>query len=573
MPNIYTNLITGSGYVGFLAATQPIPYTNTLNNPGPSTALGGGSNSSNHGSPIIGIGINLVEVHLQHRLNHQQQLQQHHPSQHQQQPQHQPHSQLQLQLQSQQPNSVSVVIMLFCHLVMIYHTSNDLTNPNIPSNSQHHNQKGKRILSSNSHNTKSSGNNQLENSISPPSISLSSTLPSSNLSTKANVNSSNSTIGHHFDNSKEKRSKQGFESSSPLVLTAILPRESQNSNTDNRSTSISISHPTIQAQSNFSSLSSNPDAPTTNPTTTNCFNLPTTIYICKAAKKNEPNTQLQSSDTVRSIMDSRFEATTITPITSLVASINLDNNGLSIIDKRLRELIYTSFRVIEITYEESQLHKEYRIMVCWIKLDNQLDAALFPVLFRPTDLPIIPQDAEMRPTLQINSHVVNDDKHVVAYIKKKVDGLATGTSEFVGLLASSILGIAMKLIEGAENKGAVGFLKGLGKQLVGVFAKPAFGNFEFLSKVCGGLRNAKTVFDPNHAGRTQWPRHIAHDRILKPYKIQEAQRQDRLQSVENGKLHSCKYVDHIELPNEVDSVCMLTTTRVVMIHTNKLKIL
>ncbi|MBW0542002.1 hypothetical protein O181_081717 [Austropuccinia psidii MF-1] len=151
--------------------------------------------------------------------------------------------------------------------------------------------------------------------------------------------------------------------------------------------------------------------------------------------------------------------------------------------------------------------------------------------------------------------------------RNKVNCLVTGTSAFVGSLASDIFGIAMKPIEGA-----VGFLKGLGKGLVGIIEKPAVGTFDFLSNVSGGLRNATTVFDPSHAGRTRLPRHIAHDGILKPYNIREAQGQDCLRSVGNGKLHSCKYVAHIELPNDVDSVCILTTTRVVMIHTSKLKI-
>ncbi|MBW0539209.1 hypothetical protein O181_078924 [Austropuccinia psidii MF-1] len=151
--------------------------------------------------------------------------------------------------------------------------------------------------------------------------------------------------------------------------------------------------------------------------------------------------------------------------------------------------------------------------------------------------------------------------------RNKVNGLVTGTSAFVGSLASGISGIAMKPIEGA-----VGFLKGLGKGLVGVVAKPAVGTFDFLSNVSGGLRNATTVFDPSHAGQPRLPRHIAHDGILKPYNIREAQGQDWLRSVENGKLHSCKYVDHVELLNDVDSVCILTTTHVVMIHTNKHKI-
>ncbi|MBW0472505.1 hypothetical protein O181_012220, partial [Austropuccinia psidii MF-1] len=139
----------------------------------------------------------------------------------------------------------------------------------------------------------------------------------------------------------------------------------------------------------------------------------------------------------------------------------------------------------------------------------------------------------------LDSNWAHKRQHRQVLNRNKVNGLVTGTSAFVGLLASNILGIAMKPIEGA-----VGFLKGLGKGLVGVIAKPAVGTFDFST----------------------------HDGILKPYNIREAQGQDCLRSVGNGKLHSCKYVAHIELPNDVDSVCILTTTRVVMIHTSKLKI-
>ncbi|KAA1090635.1 hypothetical protein PGT21_008107 [Puccinia graminis f. sp. tritici] len=539
--------------------------------------------------------------------------------------------------------------------------------------------------------------------------------------------------------------------------------------------------------------------------------------VWKVARKNTPGAPIQRSDSFSSLGDAVFEATTVEPITLVTASISLEGIGISIIDKRMRELVYASFRGIDITYEESQLQQDYGIVICWIQLDNQLNGALFPVLFRPTDLSADPKAVETRPNLQIKANVVKDDKHGVVYIKyatvllqkmslemdesfvialvgftkfsgaswnrehvnqliadpvgipepasegggldlyfellhlqpfaivisferqesvdatertfdsrnplyfllnavtmaigtisgaplmlnqlkienarmsqnqlmarliqhyqneglsqlyrvlasadflgnpaglfsnvssgvqdlfyepfngvvlhggselgvgiargatslvkksafgvtdsvskitgsvskglsaaaldsdwarerqrrqfrnrNKINGLATGTSAFLNSLASGIQGVAMKPIQGAENGGAVGFFKGVGKGLVGVVAKPAVGTFDFLSNVSGGLRNATTVFDPSRGGRCRLPRHISHDGILRPYSLREAQGQDWLRSADNGKLYSCKYVAHVELPNDQDSVCILTTDRIVMLQINKLVII
>jgi len=538
--------------------------------------------------------------------------------------------------------------------------------------------------------------------------------------------------------------------------------------------------------------------------------------VWKVARKTGPGAPMQRSDSFSSMGDAVFEATTVEPITLVTASISLEGIGISIIDKRMRELVYGSFRGIDITYEESQLQQDYGIVICWIQFDNQLNGALFPVLFRPTDLSADPKAVETRPNLQVKANVVKDDKHGVVYIKyatvllqkmslemdesfvialmgfskfsgaswngehvnqlladpvgipepasegggldlyfellhlqpfaivisferqesvdasertfdsrnplyfllnavtmaigtisgaplmlnqlkienarmsqnqlmarliqhyqneglsqlyrvlasadflgnpaglfsnvssgvqdlfyepfngvvlhggselgvgiargatslvkksafgvtdsvskitgsvskglsaaaldsdwarerqrrqfrdrNKINGLATGTSAFLNSLASGIQGVAMKPIKGAEHGGAVGFFKGVGKGLVGVVAKPAVGTFDFLSNVSGGLRNATTAFDPSRGGRCRLPRHIPYDGILRPYNIQEAQGQDWLRSADNGKLYFCKYVAHVELPNDEDSACVLATDRIVMLRINKLTI-
>ncbi|KAH9459830.1 hypothetical protein Pst134EB_008053 [Puccinia striiformis f. sp. tritici] len=539
--------------------------------------------------------------------------------------------------------------------------------------------------------------------------------------------------------------------------------------------------------------------------------------VWKVARKSGPGIPIQRADSFSSLGDAVFEATTVEPITLMTASISLEGIGVSIVDKRMRELVYGSFRGIDINYEESQLQQDYGIVICWIQLDNQLNGALFPVLFRPTDLSADPKAVETRPNLQIQANVVKDDKHGVVYIKyatvllqkmsletdesfvialmgfskfsgaswnredvnqliadpaeipepasegggldlyfellhlqpfaivisferqesvdvtertfdsrnplyfllnavtmaigsisgaplmlnqlkienarmsqnqvvvrliqhyqneglsqlyrvlasadflgnpaglfsnvssgvqdlfyepfngvvlhggselgvgiargatslvkksafgvtdsvskitgsvskglsaaaldsdwarerqrrqfrnrNKINGLATGTSAFLNSLASGIQGVAMKPIQGAENGGAVGFFKGVGKGLVGVVAKPAVGTFDFLSNVSGGLRNATTAFDPSRGDRCRLPRHISHDGILRPYSLREAQGLDWLRSADNGKLYSCKYVAHVELPNDKDSVCVLTTDRIVMLQLNKLTII
>lgn len=46
-------------------------------------------------------------------------------------------------------------------------------------------------------------------------------------------------------------------------------------------------------------------------------------------------------------------------------------------------------------------------------------------------------------------------------------GVAAGAEAFASSVASGVEGVVMKPLEGAENEGAFGFFKGVGKGLVG----------------------------------------------------------------------------------------------------------
>ncbi len=76
-------------------------------------------------------------------------------------------------------------------------------------------------------------------------------------------------------------------------------------------------------------------------------------------------------------------------------------------------------------------------------------------------------------------------------------GITAGANSFFTSVASGFEGLALRPLEGAEQGGAGGFLKGVGKGLVGAITKPAVGVFDLASNVTEGMRNTTMVFDQN----------------------------------------------------------------------------
>ncbi|CAJ0763443.1 11765_t:CDS:2, partial [Entrophospora sp. SA101] len=69
--------------------------------------------------------------------------------------------------------------------------------------------------------------------------------------------------------------------------------------------------------------------------------------------------------------------------------------------------------------------------------------------------------------------------------------------------------------EGVEKEGAQGFIKGVGKGLVGFVTKPVVGVFDLASNVTEGIRNTTTVFDENDLSPVRLPRFVGRDGILR----------------------------------------------------------
>ncbi|KAF2642663.1 vacuolar protein sorting-associated protein 13 [Massarina eburnea CBS 473.64] len=154
--------------------------------------------------------------------------------------------------------------------------------------------------------------------------------------------------------------------------------------------------------------------------------------------------------------------------------------------------------------------------------------------------------------------------------KHALYGITTGGNAFASSLASGIGGLARHPIQGAEKEGALGFVKGVGKGLLGVPTKAAIGAFDLASNMAEGVRNTTTVFDQEGLDRVRLTRFIGTDGVVRAYSQREALGQFWLKTLDNGKYFSEDYIAHLELQNK-DMLVMLTYNGILMVRTKGLK--
>jgi len=151
-----------------------------------------------------------------------------------------------------------------------------------------------------------------------------------------------------------------------------------------------------------------------------------------------------------------------------------------------------------------------------------------------------------------------------------VYGFTTGANSFIEALSSGIGGIAAAPLEGADEDGAAGFFKGIGKGIIGLPTKTAIGFFDFASNVSEGIRNTTTVFDGEKLDRIRLPRYINPDEVVRPYNEREAQGQYWMHGIDGGIFWNHTYLAHLLLPG--DEMAVLVTLRdIVLFDINTLK--
>ncbi|KAH9840421.1 SHR-binding domain of vacuolar-sorting associated protein 13 [Teratosphaeria destructans] len=131
--------------------------------------------------------------------------------------------------------------------------------------------------------------------------------------------------------------------------------------------------------------------------------------------------------------------------------------------------------------------------------------------------------------------------------KHALYGITAGGNAFANSVASGIGGLARAPMQGAEREGAAGFVKGVGKGLLGLATKPAIGAFDLASNLAEGVKNTTTVFDQEGLDRVRLARFIGMDGIVRPYSQREALGQFWLKTIDNGKYFDQAYIAHLEL--------------------------
>ncbi|KAH7368024.1 vacuolar protein sorting-associated protein [Plectosphaerella cucumerina] len=153
--------------------------------------------------------------------------------------------------------------------------------------------------------------------------------------------------------------------------------------------------------------------------------------------------------------------------------------------------------------------------------------------------------------------------------KHALYGVTAGANSLFTSAASGVGGLVRKPLEGAEQEGAMGFFKGIGKGVVGLATKPAIGVLDMASNVSEGIRNTTTVFDGSELERVRYARFVPADGVVRPYNARESMGQYWLKQVDNGKYFNEHYIAHLELPRE-DMVVMVTYTRILLIRSRRL---
>lgn len=112
-----------------------------------------------------------------------------------------------------------------------------------------------------------------------------------------------------------------------------------------------------------------------------------------------------------------FEVKQIESEINFKAELRLAGIGISLVNSKLKELMYLTLREIEFKYGDSKLYQTLNATVKWIQIDNQLYGGIFPILLYPSVVPKTGKEMETHPIFHTMVTRVKDDSYGVLYIK------------------------------------------------------------------------------------------------------------------------------------------------------------
>ncbi|ORX96417.1 hypothetical protein K493DRAFT_329607 [Basidiobolus meristosporus CBS 931.73] len=118
-----------------------------------------------------------------------------------------------------------------------------------------------------------------------------------------------------------------------------------------------------------------------------------------------------------SVQDADFEVIDMDSIITFSLKIKLEGIGISFLNRHVREIIYSTFRGIELNYSDSTYQTSMNFMIKWLQIDNQSYEGLKPIILYPTLNSKLGKDVEIKPTFRAAVVKAKDTSHGVEWYK------------------------------------------------------------------------------------------------------------------------------------------------------------
>ncbi|XP_028969113.1 vacuolar protein sorting-associated protein 13 [Galendromus occidentalis] len=145
------------------------------------------------------------------------------------------------------------------------------------------------------------------------------------------------------------------------------------------------------------------------------------------------------------------------------------------------------------------------------------------------------------------------------------EGIAQSGKDLVMGFYDGVTGVVTKPLEGAREDGIGGFMKGMGKGLIGIVARPASGVVDFASGTFASVKRATELEEVALPVRP--PRLVRDNGIVQPYNRMEAEGHQLLQEVENGKYAATDaYFTHLSVCSDGRNFVIITSHRILFVE-------
>lgn len=108
---------------------------------------------------------------------------------------------------------------------------------------------------------------------------------------------------------------------------------------------------------------------------------------------------ISRQDTISSSAEA-FDAVTEEVPPSLSFTVDLSGIGISLMNRRLAEVVYVSMIAFKFEYTDSPVAQTVNLSCGTLQVDNQLHDAIYPVILQPTPIPKESNGVSARPTVE-----------------------------------------------------------------------------------------------------------------------------------------------------------------------------